>query len=578
VSIGGAEVAPPAKIGPAEASVRRDVASCPRAGYGAEHWGGDGLVEGARAPLLPPAVDWVRRRLAALGHAQRLTAVVAVLAAVAVVAYQPDRIGFVPGHHGWISSESLAMITRATPGNGFVGYVLDLRGEGEPDGRLRFSFDRNAPVLFALMHAAIAPWSADALAQIRLARAFMLGVFLLTAFVCQRLAALVLEDPVKATAAALLTTSGSYFMHYKDMVDFAQPGVLAMLVLMLAIGRRLRDRCGDRQVLAAAILAASFGVGLPSVAVAGSWFGCEAVGLAARRVRGELGTRELARRLAASTAWRAIALGGVVAAAWLVYCTTVEMVIRDVSLERTSIFDSVMRRAGLEPNFLAPFREQLRWGNFHHIQTQRFDTAVAPHGLVHGGPVVLAPGVRVVLYGAVTALAWRLWARSPSPARLIIPVCALFGPVWIYGMRWTTHFHDYFAITYGGTILMMWTAALAPVPRRLGPVVLAVALMVFGASARSAGEHGQDAVASMNARSADLARIRRALPPGAAVHVEGGHEAVVPGAPFALGFFLSGAIIHPLPTAPYLLTQDAHRGPRSLTPGNSRVFLLRREP
>jgi hypothetical protein len=559
--------------------VRRDVGTCPRAGYSAENWGGDGLVDGASPPLLTTAIDWLRRRLAALGHDKLLAAFVAVLAAVAVVAFQPDRIGFAPGHHGWISSESLAMITRATPDNGFVGYVLDLRREGERDGTLRFSFDRNAPVLFAIMHTAIAPWSSDALAQIRLARAFMLGVFLLTALVCQRLASLVLEDPVKATAAALLTTSGYYFMHYKDMVDFAQPGVLAMLVLMLAIGRRLRDGRGDRRVLAAAILAASLGVGLPSVAVAGSWFGCEALALAARRVRGELGTRELARRLAASTAWRAVAIGGLVAAAWLVYCTTsVEMVIRDVSLERTSIFNSVIRRAGLEPNFLAPFREQLRWPIFHRIQTQRFDTALAPHWLVQGGPIALATGARVVIYGVLTALAWRLWSRCPYPARLIIPVCALFGPVWIYGMRWTTHFHDYFSITYGGTILMMWTAALAPLPRRLGPVVLAAALMVFGASARSAGEHGQEAVASINARSEDLARIRQALPAGAAVHVEGGHEAVVPGAPYALGFFLNGAIIHPLPTAPYVLSRDAQRGTRSLTPGNSRVFLFRREP
>jgi hypothetical protein len=79
----------------------------------------------------------------------------------------------------------------------------------------------------------------------------------------------------------------------------------------------------------------------------------------------------------------------------------------------------------------------------------------------------------------------------------------------------------------------------------------------------------------MNARSEDLARIRQALPAGAAVYVEDGHEAVVPGAPFALGFFLSGAIIHPRPTAPYILTKDAQRGTRSLTPGNSRVFLVR---
>jgi hypothetical protein len=65
------------------------------------------------------------------------------------------------------------------------------------------------------------------------------------------------------------------------------------------------------------------------------------------------------------------------------------------------------------------------------------------------------------------------------------------------------------------------------------------------------------------------------LPDGAEVHVEGGYDALVPGAPFALGFFLSGAIIDPLPTAPYVLTRDARRGARSLTPGNSRVFLVR---
>ena len=511
-----------------------------------------------------------------MGATNSLAAFVGVLAAVAVVAFQPDRIGLAPGHRGWISSESLAMITRATPDNGFVGYVLDLRQDGERDGTLRYSFDRNAPVLFAIMHAAITPWSSDALAQIRFARAFMLGVFLLTVLVCQRLAALVLDDPVKATAAALLTTSGYYFMRYKDMVDFAQPGVLAMLILVLAIGRRLRDGRGDRHVLAAAILAASVGAGLPSLAVAGIWFGCEALALAARRVRGELATSELAGRLAASTALRAIAVGGLVAVAWLAYCTAAEMVIRDVSLERTSIFNSLITRAGLEPRFLATYGDELRWGNFHRVQTERFDKAFAPHWLVQEGAAALANGARLVIYGALTVLVWRLWSRCPDSTRLVIPVCALFGPVWIYGMRWTSHFHDYFSITYGGTILVLWTAALAALPRRLGPVAIAAALVMFGASARSAGN--MEGAATRNALSEDLARIRQALPAGAAVHVEGGHEAVVPGAPFALGFFLSGAIIHPRPTAPYVLTQDAQRRTRSLTPGNSRVFLVRGQP
>jgi hypothetical protein len=317
---------------------------------------------------------------------------------------------------------------------------------------------------------------------------------------------------------------------------------------------------------------------LPSVAVAGTWFVCEALALVARRVRGELATRELAGRLAASTTWRAIAIGGLVAAAWLAYCATVEMAIRDVSRKRTSIFNSVIRRTGLEPKFLATFGEQLQWRNFHHTQTQRFDTAFAPHWLVHSDPVALAAGARVVIYGLLTALVWRLWSRCPAPARLVIPVCALFGPVWIYAMRYTTHFHDYFSITYGGTILMAWAAALALLPRRLGPVALAAALAVFSASARSAAERPAAIAEPADALSEDLARIRNALPDGAEVHVEGGYDALVPGAPFALGFFLSGAIIDPLPTAPYVLTRDTRRGARSLTPGNSRVFLVRGRP
>jgi hypothetical protein len=523
--------------------------------------------------MLMRAIGWLggRRRPS---RDEGLVALALLLGAVAAVAFHPDRIGFPAGHHGFISSESLAMITRAGPDNGFVGYVFDIRRDGEPDGILRYSFDRNAPVLFATMHAVIAPWSPDALAQIRVARAFMLGVFLLTVLVCQRIAALVLPDPVRATAAALLTVSGYYFMRYKDMIDFAQPGVLAMLVLVLAIGRRVRDGRGDVQVFAAAILAATVGVGLPSALVAATWFACEALALGARRLGGELTTGEVARRLAASPAWRAAAVGGLVATAWLAYSIGVEMLIRDVSVERTSIFLSVMKRAGFDPAFLATYGRQLGWENFHRIQAQRFDTALVPHWLVPGGAFIQSNSARALLYGALTALVWHFWSRRPDPGRLVIPVCALFGPVWIYVMRNTSHFHDYFSITYAGTILMVWAAVLALLPRWLGPLVLATSLVVFGASARSAAE----VVPEARALSEDLARVRQALPAGAEVHVEGGFGNLVPGAPFALGFWLNGAVIQPKPNAPYVLTLDARHRVRSLTPRNSRVFLLPRLP
>jgi hypothetical protein len=88
---------------------------------------GEGMAEDPICPVCSQpigpcgAVAWPCGRRRLLRGDRLLAAAALVIATAAVIAFQPDRIGFPPGHHGWISSESLAMITRAGSDNGFVG-------------------------------------------------------------------------------------------------------------------------------------------------------------------------------------------------------------------------------------------------------------------------------------------------------------------------------------------------------------------------------------------------------------------------------------------------------------------------
>ena len=70
-----------------------------------------------------------------------------VVVAFAVFWTQNEKVGFERGHHGWVTSHTLAILDKANLENGFVGFALRLV---KPDGTKHFDYFDRYPVLFSV--------------------------------------------------------------------------------------------------------------------------------------------------------------------------------------------------------------------------------------------------------------------------------------------------------------------------------------------------------------------------------------------------------------------------------------------
>jgi hypothetical protein len=119
----------------------------------------------------------LRSRARAIGLAGAVVWTFLALAAVLVLVSQPYFVGFPAGHHGWVSSHYLSILSHTTPETGLVGYTV---GVIEPDGKAEFVYWNRYPALGAVLHRALTLEFTDNLAEtIHISRQFMNLVFIL---------------------------------------------------------------------------------------------------------------------------------------------------------------------------------------------------------------------------------------------------------------------------------------------------------------------------------------------------------------------------------------------------------------
>jgi hypothetical protein len=149
---------------------------------------------------------------------------------------------------------------------------------------------------------------------------------------------------------------------------------------------------------------------------------------------------------------------------------------------------------------------------------------------------------------------------------------ALTGPIWLLPLRRLAQFHDYTAMYWLGTVLAIDLLALLWVPRRWTAVAAALAFAFFVGGNLAVNHRDTPAARRANAETEDLQRVADALPPDARVHVEGGFTNLIPGVPFALGFYLPQATtIEELHRADYVLSRKRIAS-GGLTPQNRSIF------
>jgi hypothetical protein len=510
-----------------------------------------------------------RRDAVSLLSSERAWVVVAGLALVVIVAVSQNRVvgwepGYnelQPGHHGWVSSHTLAVIAHATPANGFVGYARAFLDE---DGRLDFDYFDRYPVYFSAGMNALLSLKPRLSTQVFLAKQAMNGFFLLTMLAAYLLLRKLALRPLPALVATVLAVSSPYLLFYKDMVHFDQPALFGMLLLILAIAVNKVD--GKRAAVFLATLAAtSLGRGYASLVILAVWFSLEAI--AALRRRGLPWPSRLAG-LFSLTAFRALLLGVAWAALNLGYNISIEASRRGLPALHTSIVSSAVNRLALSQEFNASYADLLAWRYFISDELIRLVRWSFPVWNYEGSWLVSA-GIVALMIAVIF-----LFARTlDGPRRMVVTILVLSGPIWITLMRNLSAFHDYTAMYFLGIPLAFLASAVSLIrlPRLGWILALILSLAVFSTRNAQIQDLHREIGAATSSYTHDFMRIAAALPAqGQTIYLADG----VPDAPYAFGFYLPGQIQAPLEHAEYSIVRRPESGSANLTPDNAHLFLV----
>ena len=455
------------------------------------------------------------------------------LLATIVFATQFAGTGFGEGHYGWVSSHGLAIMSRATAANGFVGHLRNIL---TVDGTLDFIYFDRYPVFFSVLMGALVSLTDDLALKVWIARQVMHAIFVLTMLFAWLLLRRLGVTRLAAMTAVTLGFSGFMLLYYREMIHFDQPALLGMLALLYIIARvKLERRKRWRWLTVATLVALSLGRGFASLSVLGLWAAFEVAGLLWQR------ERPLRQRLRASLmhdATRMLLLGVAWTALMTGYNIAQEMTRRDVPLEQTGIVQSMrLRLPGSEMTAAET------WNN------TKFMEMISRRLLRWYLPLDEASGWLVPLWILLPALALVLVFSlgQPTPRRLILLLMALSGPLWTIGMKNLTWYHDYTAMYSLGLALVFWLALLNRLQRqpRLVAALLTLSLALFlRTSLRVEADYGPY-FRSVAVYTEEYDRILRSIgSSGQVVYSEPAiQDKVVNAAKYVLSFYLGDNVL-----------------------------------
>lgn len=392
-----------------------------------------------------------------------------ILIALITFAAQSYNVGFWGIRHGWTSSHGLAIMTKATADNGFVGYSMAFY---KPDGSIDYLYFDRYPVIFSVTMKMLISVTDDLPTQVYIARQVMNAIFLATMAAAFWLVRGFVRSPYLALAITLIGSASFYRLYYKDMIHYDQPALLGMMLLTAVIARYYLHDWRRWRVFSMALIAVILGRGYASFFLLGLWFLSEAAAAFTQR---DLSWGQKIRRVITADALWITVISVLWSASWLFYNIATEARIRGVPISETSVVDSALRRIPLVESVLS---EQARvnvantgftnWLTFVGVQLERVASwtlplrfgrelgyAYEPDMVPHTFSLSLLIVGIVILSVLITYL-----IRLPNPQRQIALLTAGSGWLWLLVMINLAATHDYVTMYSYGFSLMVYTALL----------------------------------------------------------------------------------------------------------------------
>ncbi len=493
-----------------------------------------------------------------------------ILTAV-VMGLQNDRVGFEPGHHGWVTSDHLAIILRSSPANLGVGYIGETL---HADGSIDHTHFNRAPFFFeALVHLVLSPLQDDLAAYVMGVRQILNGVYVITLVVVFFLARLWLASDLKAMFATFMLGSGYYFLEYKDLVEPNRLGALAMFLAIYAIADFERRR-RVRHLVGLAAICSCMGEAAPACFVFLAWFLLVGSRFALQRQSLKVWFR--------MPALLALMVSGGVAASLIGYNVLAEARMRSVAIADTGILESAQRRlGGAGDDVEARMHKSVAWENYSTVQVRRIFRGFLPHIVAARGSVRnVSPWYASVflLLGVLACV--RFARRKADDFSDSIWVAVGAGVLYLLVMRRLIAFHDFTLTNIAGFGLVVWCYVADRVIERHVRILTAFSAALLAVNLFTLRLHHNQMARIHNPVTAEFQTIRGVLGPGSKrifIDVEGGSSRdLIPGAPAAPYFYFHGHLLtQQIEQAEFVVKKARDRSRESLTETNQRYFLYR---
>ena len=246
-----------------------------------------------------------------------------------------------PKHHGWVSSQGLAIIELATPENNFVGYAIQYK---DSQNVIHYDYFDRYPVFFSAIFNQVLSLRPKLYSKVYLAKQVMNLIFLGTLI----LAFLILDKLIKnkplALTVALLAFSNPFLLFYKDMVHFDQPALFGFLLLIYAITFYKLDGL-KIPLFICTFVAIGLGRGYASYAILILWLAIEA--FLVLRTRG-ISFGQKIKNILKHPSFYMLVIGIIWGASLLSYNILVEARKRNIPILETSILHSAGQRLSLD--------------------------------------------------------------------------------------------------------------------------------------------------------------------------------------------------------------------------------------
>ncbi|MBK8618693.1 MAG: hypothetical protein IPN96_16615 [Anaerolineales bacterium] len=466
-----------------------------------------------------------------------------------------------PNHHGWVTANTLAIISKATPENYFVGYALASRDD---QNNFHYEYFDRYPVFFSAVFNRILSLSDTLAEKLHLARQVMDFIFLGTLILAFLIVDKLINNKPLSLAIALLVFSNPYLLWYKDMVHFDQPALFGFLLLIYALALYKFD--GVKTLLyVSTFIAIGLGRGYASYSILMLWLAFEAfMILKIKGVDIKEKVRSIFRHPAFLLVVLAIAWGG----SLLTYNVIIEAHTRNVSIVQTSILQSARYRLSLNPKFNQENEDVINFPSFVESQVNRiiqwsFPVKEMPMG--YAGNLFLL-GIMIAAIGIT------IWKQT-ADRRMIYLILTLSGFVWLFPLRNLAAFHDYTAMYYIGIPLVFFISIFTTLnsSKIVSTLLLIAGLAIYISNVVQTRDWHENNAGQADAYVYDLDHILEKID-GKGNNVN--MAEVIPYGPFPPGFYFSEQYLSSKNAADYIVSRNRNLLPNNLTPDNKIIFLF----